>query len=549
MQNFQIIRPAASSRVSMTRFRTAGLIVVYFAAYVALDWLSYVYPVVPLGITPWNPQTGLSMFLLMSSGLRFWPALLCAAIAADTAVRGATIPAPMLVAACAITAGYVAAAAMLTRVFHVRRLGSTRDLVVFFGVAAASTLIVACTFVGVHAAFGMVSLADILMDILRYWVGDLNGLLVVTPALFCIANAGNWRSTLRRLPAGEVFAQVGSLLSALGLIFAIGDEYPFRSFYVLVLPLIWISARWGLPGTALAQVLIQLGLIACVQMADYRAATFVQLQWLMTGLCITGLTVGAMSSHRRRLEEVLRDRQAALHRAQQFASAGEMTSALAHQLNQPLTALNGYVGACQILVRQTNPDVPRLSDLMTRIDGEVRRASECISRIRDFYRRGAVAPGAIEAGRLVDNVVRMVQHNADAAGVEIVLRQGPWDRAVWVDTVQVENAVQNVLINAIEASSDPASHERRIEITLQTSTQAVDLRFCDNGPGVPAEIVPELFEPFMTSKATGIGMGLAIARSLVRASGGDLRLEASTNRGACFLMSLPLSPSARGTAE
>lgn len=525
----------------MTRTRHAAIFSAYVAGYLALDASSYIYPVVPLGITPWNPSTGLSLFLLLTCGRRFWPAVLIAAVVADVVVRHVTVSAPMLLTAAFITGGYVAAASILQRTWRISSplLESTRDLVIFFAVAWAASGAVAVMFVGLYVAIGMVSVKDMPLDILRYWVGDLNGILVLTPALFSIRRVGNISAALRKLVSPEIILQLFSIGAALGVILAFAGDYPYRSFYALFLPLIWISARWGLPGAAVAQVLIQLGLIACVQFADYHAATFVQLQWLMTGLCITGLTVGAMSSHRARLELALVERQVALNRAQQFAAAGEMTSALAHQLNQPMTALNSYVGACQIMANQPVLDAPKLRELMAKIEGEVRRSSDVVARLRDFYRRGATNLRPIEAGRLLDNVIQVVQRNAQSADVEIVTRPGEWSRHLLVDTVQTENAIQNLLVNAIEAMELGGTKTRRIETSITTRKADVEIRIHDSGPGISAEMSADLFEPFHTSKADGMGMGLAIARSLVRASGGDLWVESPVAGGACFTMRLP----------
>jgi signal transduction histidine kinase len=535
--------------LQVTAIRTPLLLIAYFGVYLALDWASYVYPVVPLGITPWNPPTGLSLFLLMSVGLHMWPALPVALIAADIVVRGAAPSIPMMLSAAIITGGYVAAAAVLKRMLRVDDyLQSSRDLISFFVVASVSSLLVGCLFVGMYASFGMVSAQEVARDVIRYWVGDLNGLLVLTPTLIYMFRAISLGGSLRRLISWEVGLQAVALLIAIAMILVFADRYPFRSFYVLVLPLIWIATRWGLPGAAVAQVIIQLGLIVSVQIADYRAATFVQLQWLMTGLCVAGLTVGAMSTHRSRLEQILRDRQAALNRAQQFASAGEMTSALAHQLNQPLAALSGYVGACRVIVSEADPDVPRLRDLMDRIDIEVRRASDCVSRLRDLYRRGMVRPSVIEAGRLVDNVVRVVQRHADDAHVSVSIRPGPWGQMLHVDTVQLENAIQNLLVNAIEALQTVEIGNRRITLAIEEAHDQVQLRFLDNGPGISGDIAQALFEPFTTSKPAGMGLGLAIARSLVRASGGDLMLDANGQQpGACFRMRLPKVQRAAGS--
>lgn len=515
----------------------------YLVTYVGVDWATYVYPVVPLGITPWNPPTGLSLFFLLTVGINRWPALFVAAFAADVIVRGAFASFEVLAAAAAIiTAGYTLAAWMLRRWLRsASPFESTHDLVVFLGVVLVSTLAVACAFVSFYSAIGMVSRDDLVPHILKYWVGDLNGILTVIPALFCLTQIGRLPRGFRWLVRVEVALQLAALLVSLALVFQFAGEYPSQSFYVLFLPLIWISARWGLPGAAIAQMLIQLGLIVGVQVEDYHSATFVQLQLLMAGLCVTGLTLGAVSSHRARLELALQEKQAALSRVQQLASAGELTSALAHQLNQPMTALNSYVGACQLLVEQSQVDLPRLQQLMDKVAGEALRASKVVTRLRDFYQQGVTDPQPVQAAALLDNVVPIVRRQAQALGVEIAVRTGELSRVLVVDAVQIENALQNVLQNAVDAVAACAPDRRRIEVTIEHDAERVSLRVRDTGPGVPGDTGQALFEPFNTSKASGMGMGLAIARSLVRANAGELALESSGPAGTVFVMHLPVT--------
>lgn len=532
------MKPAASFPLH-TRL---ALLCAYVPAYVLIDWASYVYPVVPLGITPWNPAVGLSLALLLWIGPRHWPALGAAALAADVVVRDAPADLWVLVSsAIFIGAGYGLAARILLRVWGTQTtLESTRVLVAFVMVAVVASLLVAASAVALYAATGLIRTQDIALDVLRFWVGDLNGILVLTPALLCLSRVPALRRLSGRLVIVEIAMQALALASGLYLVFVFAGEYPFRSFYVLFLPLIWISARWGLGGAALAQLVIQLGLIVGVQVADYHTATtFVQLQLLMSGLCVTGLTLGGMSSHRARLERSLQQKQADLHRAQQLASAGEVTSALAHQLNQPITALNSYLAACRMLLKADPVEATRLHELMNKAAGEAQRAGDVVRGLRDFYRRGITRPEPTPVAQLISSVAELVRPQAERAGVIVMTRFEDPGALVHIDRLQIENALQNVVNNAIDAVVERGGPGRWIELGTSHARNPVEIRVRDSGGGIASEVGESLFEPFYTSKPDGMGMGLAIARSLVRANRGELTLERSDASGACFLLTLP----------
>lgn len=519
-----------------------ALLAAYVPIYVLIDWASYVYPVVPLGITPWNPVAGLSLALLLWIGPRHWPALAVASLAADVVVRGA--PADLWVlasTAIVIGAGYGIAARVLLRVSGTQTsLESTRVLVAFVIVTVAASFVVASSSVLLYALSGVIRTEEIAVDVLRHWVGDLNGILVLTPALLCLNRVPALRRLSGRLVIVEIAMQALALASGLYLVFVFAGEYPFRSFYVLFLPLIWISARWGLGGAALAQLVIQLGLIVGVQVADHHTATtFVQLQLLMSGLCVTGLTLGGMSSHRARLERSLQQKQADLNRAQQLASAGEVTSALAHQLNQPITALNSYLAACRLLLKADPVEATRLDELMNKAAAEAQRAGDVVRGLRDFYRRGITRSEPVSVAQLLASVSELVRPQAERTGVVVTTRHDDPGALLHIDRLQIENALQNVVTNAIDAIVERGGPGRWIELGTSRTDGPVEIRVRDSGGGIASEVGESLFEPFFTSKPDGMGMGLAIARSLVRANRGDLTLERSDASGACFLLTLP----------
>lgn len=514
-------------------------IAAYVAAYVALDWASYVHPVSPLGITPWNPPAGLSLFFLMQAGPRYWPALLAAALIADLVVRGAPAQlAAMLASAAMIALVYAAIAALLERRLSRRStLESPRDLAMFVLVVATATLLLAAGFVGMYTGLGAVPREDFLANVLRYWVGDVNGILVLAPALLWHSGTGATRAP----PApvlGEVALQVLAIVAVLWVLFAVADSYEVRFFSLLFLPLVWVAARWGLRGATLALVGIQVGLIVAVQLARYHSATFVQLQFLMIALCITGLVLGAVVTQRQRIEARLRDKQAALNQALQLAAAGEMMSALAHELSQPIAALERYLGAGEVLARAPAPDRALLEDTMGKASAEARRASEVVRRLRDFYQSGAVELARVAPASLIESAVRAVLGRAERCEVRIATRLAAPLPDVTVDALQAETVLQNVLNNAIDALAGLPARERTIDIRAAAAAGRVTITIRDTGPGVPAQVADRLFEPFTTTKPHGMGLGLAISRSLIQASGGEISFD-DRGPGACFVIGLP----------
>lgn len=533
-------RPVRRQPLSFARM-SWRVVVVYLLCYVFLDWVSYVHPVLPLGITPWNPPPSLSLFLLLRFGQRYWPWLFVAALVADVVVRGVPAPLPvLLLAAALVTLVYALAAAALRRALpSAEQFGTGRDLALFLAVVVPATLIVAVGYVGIFTLSDGVAAADFVPNIFRHWVGDLNGILVFTPVLLYFCEPRRWR---RRWPWGtviEVAAQALAVVAALWLVFGPVASDEFKFFYVLFLPLVWIGARWGIAGAILSLLAIQLGLIAAVQAGGYYAATFVQFQFLMLALCVTGLALGAIVTQRRQVEAQLRAKQSALNRAQQFAAAGEMTSAMAHELNQPIAALANYLGACQALVGKTNFDHQLLETTMGKAVAQARRAGAVVQRLRDFFRRGASYPEQVSVAQLVDDAVETVRVRAQQANIRLHVRVAPHIPVLSVDPMQISMVLHNLLANAIDAivHAEAALREIRIEAVQEHGRVLISVQ--DSGPGIGFTDTEEIFEPFVTSKPEGMGLGLAVSRSLVRAHGGNLTAVARDG-GACFVLALPV---------
>jgi len=513
----------------------------YLILYVFLDWVSYIHPLLPLAITPWNPPPGLSLAFLLLFGLRKWPALLIAALLAETFVRD--IPAPfayLAASSLALTTCYSGAAALLLGPLRFDTVfRSLRDLSWFLAVALTGALLAALAYVAIYTFAGLVPPDKFLNSILRFWVGDVFGIIVIVQLLLVHTpfKTIHWRWT------GETTTQAASVALALWIIFGLEFTDEFKFFYLLLfLPLIWIAMRHGIRGSTLAILGTQLGLIAAVQTGGHKAAAVIELQLLMLALAITGLFLGMAVTSRRLLESRLLEQQAELDRALRFAAAGEMTSALAHELNQPLSALTSYLHACQLLLTQPKIQHTLLTGTMGKAVNEARRAGQVVHRLRNFYRGGIVQRQQISIMAFLKEGIAPLLNRAERHNISIRISCPQKLPDIRVDRVQLETVLHNLVYNSIDAIAEARSARREIIIDASAlSVDAVCICVADTGPGVPSEVQPQIFEPFTTGKIDGTGLGLAISRSLVEAHHGKIWLDKSFAGGTRFCFSVPVS--------
>jgi C4-dicarboxylate-specific signal transduction histidine kinase len=249
------------------------------------------------------------------------------------------------------------------------------------------------------------------------------------------------------------------------------------------------------------------------------------------------------ATDRRRAEEQLRERDAALARAMRFAVAGELASALAHELNQPITALVSYLRASEILAAQPVGDSKRLQATLGKAAQEAIRASAVLRKLRDFYQGGARKSERVDIAALCRTVARAFEDRLRRANASLSVAIDPTLPLVEADGTQLEIVLHNLLANALDSVSHVAGAGRQLELHGSHHDGVVTLRVADSGPGITAEVGRRLFEPFVTSKPDGMGLGLAISRSLIRARGGELSCERSRKLGGAeFTIRLPIDP-------
>ena len=528
----------AAIRIVVPARANMSVVLGYVAFYIFLDWISYVDPYGPLGITPWNPPPALSIFLVMRYGPAMAPWLWGAAIAAEILVRGVAAPLPIVLLGCGcLAAGYTAAAEVLRRSLHSdSALATLRDATIFAGTASIATLAIGMGYIGIYVAAGVVPGTAFPRTVAQFWIGDLIGIVVTMPLLLALTRR---RKAAPRIGRSERFVQFASIGVALFIVFGLGIGAELKLFYVLFLPLIWIAMRRGMAGTAVAVLLVQVGLIAALMFGGHVhvPGDVLDFQFLMLALALTGMFLGVTVEERRAFEQKLRDKQFELDRSLRAAATSELASALAHELNQPLSAVASYTRACQLLLERGDPS-QELPSIMQKVVFEANRAGTVVHRLREFVRSGSIRQERVIISELLATAREAAGPRAGRHGVTVAVDAATNLPEVLADRVQMETVLHNLIGNAIDALKD-MSGERRITLAATPHNEnSVRITIADNGPGVAPATREALFEPFASKKAEGLGLGLAISRTIVEAHGGVLWL-ADTDAGAAFCITLP----------
>lgn len=509
----------------------------YLASYVLLDWISYVHPFASSGITPWNPQTGLSFALILLFGIEFIPWLFVASFLADVVVRDLPLPfgAGFLVLLNS-GLGFGAAGAFLLsrRARFDPTLSSRGSLVVLLIAAIVSVAFVAVAHILILLRFGIVTSDDIVAAFLRAFVGDMIGVMVVTPFLLILF-------TRRRQPrpSWETGAMVALVFAALWLVFGSTQSFRFQLFYVLFIPVVWIAVRFGLEGVTSGLLLTQIGLIVAIQVSGQTSIDVVSYQALMAVLSFTGLAIGVLVSEQQRTQQQLRRQQEALNRASRLGTMGEFAAAVAHEINQPLTAIGNYSRLAKRAAENRPPDAIGAAEAASGAIEQVDRAANVIRRLRDLIQLGRSEVSATSVARLVSETQSFCRPETEAAGIDVEIRLARDLPPVMVDALQIEQVLVNLVRNSTEALAHTGRHDGRIAIEAQHSADGrVELRVIDNGPGLDPELAGQAFAPFTTTKNDGLGLGLSLSRSIIEAHGGKLVID-SGPRGMVASFTIP----------
>ena len=219
---------------------------------------------------------------------------------------------------------------------------------------------------------------------------------------------------------------------------------------------------------------------------------------------------------------------------------GSMGSGIAHQVNQPLTAISNYSQACIQLIKAEQPDLTKLSEVLSKTYEQAQKAGKIIHRMKDLASQRTTSRTMTSIDTLIENAVNFCAHECYQDNIQVTLELNPNIPKIAMDSVQIEQVLLNLIRNAIDALKEQVKESDKT-ISIQTQlNKGLEVRVKDNGPGLTDLQKEKILMPFYTSKSSGMGMGLSISRSIIEAHGGDIKFNSKLGVGTTFYFNLPI---------
>ena len=229
-----------------------------------------------------------------------------------------------------------------------------------------------------------------------------------------------------------------------------------------------------------------------------------------------------------------------LARVNRFSTAGELAASIAHEINQPLGAIQTNTETMELMLQSPTPDIDEIKEIAGDIRRDQGRASEVIRRLRSMLRKAPFELSDLDLNDLVRETEQFLSALATGRQVELSNSMATEPLPIRADRIQLQQVILNLIVNAMDAMSDMPKAERRIAVRTTRINGFAELSISDAGPGVPSDKLKDIFEPFFSTKAQGMGIGLSIARTIVEAHGGGIWEESQATGGAAFHIKLPL---------
>lgn len=235
----------------------------------------------------------------------------------------------------------------------------------------------------------------------------------------------------------------------------------------------------------------------------------------------------------------LQELQSELVHVSRLTAMGEMASALAHELNQPLAAISNYMkGSRRLLAGSSDPNTPKIESALDRASEQALRAGQIIRRLRDFVSRGESEKRVESLSKLIEEAGALGLAGAREQNVRLRFSLDPAADLVLADRVQIQQVLVNLFRNALEAMAQSPRREL-VVANSRVADDMIEVEVSDTGSGFQGDVVPNLFQTFFTTKETGMGVGLSISRSIIEAHGGRMWAESNASGGATFRFTLP----------
>jgi signal transduction histidine kinase len=260
---------------------------------------------------------------------------------------------------------------------------------------------------------------------------------------------------------------------------------------------------------------------------------------LVQGALIFGLL---HERRRRRIAEVeSRQRLAELAHLNRYSAAGELTTSIAHELNQPLGSILTNAETAELMLKGASPNLDEVREILADIRRDDQRASEVIRRLRSVLKKTPFEKRDIDLNGTIREAIGFVTAVAQGRDIALKCATTSADLRIKADPVQLQQVVLNLIINAMDAISEAEVKVREVSVTTDLSGASAEIRVSDTGPGMAVGDLKNVFDPFFTTKPQGMGIGLAIVRTIVEAHQGQISAENRLSGGALFTIRLPIA--------
>ncbi|MGE4064632.1 MAG: ATP-binding protein [Rhodospirillaceae bacterium] len=511
-----------------------------FLALIALDRLSTLTPIHLQPVAPWNPLVGICVAIAVADRRRgvllaFTAAMLSGLVASHTPISMMLAALNGLVAS-ALTGGISTLARRVSRRSS-HYLVKNRVVSVML-VSPFIVALVGIPFTGALAILRIIAADEMAIHLMRFWVGVVVAIVIFVPLLTMYWVPGP-REPLTFVRTFEALAQAAVVIAAVWLGFGENPQTASRYLFVVFLPMIWIVLRFGVRGAIAMNALVQTGMITSLLLAEHEDVNATLFQALVLVLSASGILFGLAVDQSKSVSLQLRARDEEISAGLRVGTTGELAGTLAHELGHPLGAISNYAAALNHILRKVAPNNADATLIAAKLGQEILRATDTLQRIREFFRSGKLTLERTDLGAIVKEAMVLLKDRLGYNGISpcIVLQGG--SPVINCDHVQLRAVVYNLLVNAIDALKSVKPESRELSVTLTRLADQIRLDVEDSGGGVATDVRGDIFEPLVTTKSDGLGLGLTMSRSVVTAHGGTIELGDSKLGGARFIITLP----------
>jgi two-component system sensor kinase FixL len=518
-------------------------------AYMAVYWLSDVFRLPETGSSPWNPEAGLAVAGVLLYGRRVVPVF----AAAHFACLALWAPFSNLAWTFVLSIAHMGTLALLVHFLRGRLAAfeppTVRSATGFALAALALSVATALVRGGVAIPATDWSPGKIMQVIFTVATGNMVGIITVLPLLSGWPEFSQQRGLLQSWDRWTSLLVV-LLIAVCVFIFASETIDQFKFFYLVFLPVIALAIRHGFMGATTATALASSSMIAVLLMRQYDPVSVTELQVLMVVLSLTGLLLGAAvtelkSAFEERIRVHLRwqESQEALGRAAQLSLASEMAAAVAHDVAQPLAAARNYLRSAYRRVQQRKQPALDLTTALKAAVTQIDSAASIIRQTRKYLKKGEVQKIPSHVAEIVNFSIELSLPGLNRAGIAVESRLPTDLPMVMANRTQISQVLMNLIRNAKEALAEAGKGSPTIQVTANGWERPgfVTIHVADNGPGVDPKVAVTLFEPLVSTRAGGLGIGLPLSETIIREHGGAIWLDESFANGAKFSFTVPVA--------